>query len=68
MRTRGLFTIVVWLGVIGCCGIGGFFFLLALRAEGAPGQAAGAALACACAVIPYVIARSIDEIGRRFPE
>lgn len=68
MRTRGLFTIVIWLGVLIGCAAGGLFFFLALKSEAAPAQAAGAALACAAAVIPYVFARAIDEIGRKFPE
>lgn len=35
-----------------------------LGATGAPQEAAAAALGMLCAVTPYVIARSIDEISR----
>jgi hypothetical protein len=45
--------------------IGGvvFFFAL-LTSNGAPQEAAGAALAIGFAVLPYVFARAFDELNR----
>ncbi|MEX1213311.1 MAG: hypothetical protein WEA36_10740 [Balneolaceae bacterium] len=56
---------LMWLGVIigSIFGIT-FFYDSLMMAESAPQQAAGAAIAVASAVIPYCIARAIDEIGR----
>ncbi len=49
--------------------LGGYFFLyLAIfDADGAPKQAAAAALAAAMAVIPYVLTRSIQTIRDNGP-
>lgn len=45
--------------------IGGFELLNTVtHAESAPQQAAGAALAAACAVVPYCLARAVQEIKR----
>ena len=45
--------------------IGGFVFLLAvIGANGAPQQAAGAAMALAFAVLPYVFCRSMQLMGQ----
>jgi hypothetical protein len=35
-----------------------------MSATGAPQQAAGAAMGAAMAIIPYVIARAVDELTR----
>ena len=48
--------------------IGLFFLLVVLTAaKGAPQEAAGAAIAVACAVIPYCLARAVSELERRRP-
>ena len=55
---------IVWLlPILGalCGGAVGFFTLLA--ASGAAQQAAGYAMACALAVVPYVLARGLDEMS-----
>ncbi len=44
-----------------------FFALAGLASPGAPGEAAGAAFACACVIIPYVLARAINELGEKNP-
>lgn len=45
--------------------IGGMILLFAVPfASGAPQEAAGAAIAIACAVIPYCMARAVDEKAR----
>lgn len=43
---------------------GAFFLYMAItEADSAPKEAAGAAIAAAFAVLPYVLVRSIDAIG-----
>lgn len=43
--------------------LGGFvLFVTFTQSKGAPQEAAGAAIACALAVLPYVAARSITEL------
>lgn len=55
---------VVWiLPLLGAIG-GGLFFLAAFTANGAPQQAAAAGMACAVAIIPYVLARAVTEIWK----
>jgi hypothetical protein len=49
-----------WLCSASAIGGGVFGFLAVTGAEGAPQQAAGAAIACAMAVVPYVIARAAE--------
>jgi len=45
--------------------VGGvMFFFALLTSNGAPQQAAGAALALGFAVLPYVFARAFDEMNR----
>jgi hypothetical protein len=39
-------------------------FVTIASASGAPQQAAGAAMACLIAIVPYVFARSIQELFR----
>lgn len=39
-------------------------FLMITTATGAPQEAAGAAIACLIAIVPYVIARGIDALTR----
>lgn len=44
---------------------GGFVgFITIVGASGAPQEAAGAAIGCLIVIVPYVFARSIDEIIR----
>lgn len=55
---------LMWAGVLGGTLIGGFQLLGTLAATSAPQQAAGAAMAAAWAIIPYVFARACDELLR----
>jgi hypothetical protein len=62
---RSLVSRVFWVvagagAVIGAIQGGTGFYL----ATGAPQQAAAAALAAACAIVPYVVARAFDEVTR----
>jgi len=47
------------------CAVGGGIFaaLAVLGSSGAPQQAAAAAIGACCAVVPYVVTRSLSEIG-----
>jgi hypothetical protein len=58
---------VFWaLAAIGATvGAAEFVAIVTAREISAPQQAAGAAMACAWAIIPYVIARAISEIGKQ---
>lgn len=47
---------------IGGLVVGGFFFAMAMVADAAPAQAAGAALAVACVVLPYCGARAFEML------
>jgi hypothetical protein len=52
--------------------LGGLFSAFALTvtlasANGAPQEAAGAAVSCAIAIIPYVLARASEGLARRDP-
>lgn len=52
---------------LAACGVavGGFILVTALLgSNGAPQEAAGAALGCGFAILPYVLARAFDEITR----
>lgn len=57
-----IFWVVAMLGALlgGFIGIGG-----ALLASGAPQEAAAAGIGCLVAMVPYVFARSIDELTRK---
>jgi hypothetical protein len=59
---------VLWIGAL--LGVAAAFFALlniVSRSEiSAPQQGAGAAMACAWAIIPYVLARAWDKLGRPF--
>lgn len=57
MKTLGY--ILTMIGTV----IGGFILLSTLGADSAPQQAAGAAMAVACGVLPYCFARAIEKIG-----
>jgi hypothetical protein len=55
------FWIVAIIGAV----LGGLQFVGSMAsATGSPQQAAGAAMGCALAIIPYVIARAVDELTR----
>lgn len=55
-----------WVVAIVGAAVGFLQFVAAMNnATGAPQQAAGAAMAVACAVIPYVVARAVDELTRK---
>lgn len=54
-----------WFGALVGAGAGGFVgFVTIASASGAPQQAAGAAMARLIAIVPYVFARSIQELFR----
>ncbi|MET4727929.1 hypothetical protein ABIE09_001736 [Lysobacter enzymogenes] len=53
---------LLWLGTLVGAAVGVSFLVMALGASGAPAQAAGAGLACACVVIPYVVTRAVEGI------
>ena len=56
---------VLWVVTIICAAIGGFFFVSVIKsANGAPQEAAGAAMALCMAVIPYVISRAVSELNK----
>jgi hypothetical protein len=50
------------LTVLGSLMAAGVLVITVLLATGAPQQAAGAAIACAVAIIPYVLARAVEAI------
>ena len=55
---------VFWIGTV-CCSLLAFGSLIhAAMADSSPKQAAGAAIAVGLAVIPYVLSRSMSELGK----
>jgi len=55
---------VLWIVAIAGAGAGAFIAVtVILRANGAPQEAAGAAMGCVAAIVPYVVARSFSEIA-----
>jgi hypothetical protein len=53
----------VWLITFVGALVGGLFLLIAFfGSNGAPQQAAGAAIGIGCAVIPYCLARAVSEL------
>ncbi len=55
-----------WIVTIISSSLGGLFAFGGVAfANGAPQEAAAAAIGVACAVIPYCIARAVSEIGRQ---
>lgn len=55
--------IVLWLVcILACLLAGAILFFTITSSEGAPQQAAGAAIACAFAIIPYVFARAFEKM------
>ena len=59
---RALLWIVAMMGALGGAAI---LVLGAMFSNGAPQQAASAAMGIGAAVIPYVLARSWDEVARK---
>lgn len=60
---------LVWvLPILGTLGGAAVLALVLMGANGAPQEAAGAAIACAAAVIPYVLARAVDALRGRGEE
>lgn len=53
-------TLVYLMPLLGSIAASIVFLLTIARAESAPQEAAGFAMACALAVVPYVFARAID--------
>jgi len=53
---------LLWLAALGGCCVGGLTLLGTLTADSAPQQAAGAAMACGWAVVPYVFARGANAL------
>lgn len=56
--------IIAWVAALLGAVIGGFLLLSAITVPAAPGQAAAAAVAIGCAVIPYVFARACESLHR----
>lgn len=53
-----------WVVTIICCVIAGIVLMsTAFASDGAPQQAAGAAIAAALVVIPYVFTRAVSELS-----
>lgn len=58
-----------WVVTIICCVIAGILLIdTAFASEGAPQQAAGAAIAAALVVIPYVFTRAVSELSGKEPQ
>lgn len=58
--------IAFWIICIIACLIAGLVLFQTLAgASGAPQEAAGAAIACAIAIIPYVFARSVEKLSAK---
>jgi hypothetical protein len=56
---------VFWaLSFLGAVAGGGIAYVGVVSASGAPQEAAAAAIGCCVAIVPYVIARSVDELVR----
>ncbi len=57
--------IVAWLfALLGALLGGGVLTIGVLGASGAPQEAAAAAIAACCAIVPYCIARALSELTR----
>jgi hypothetical protein len=57
--------IFFWIITILACIVAGLlFFMTVTSSNGAPQEAAGAAMACAIAIIPYVLARAVEKLFR----
>lgn len=57
---------VLWVGALMGALLGGVVLVGGiLTSNSAPQEAAVAGIACACVGVPYVLARSWDEIARR---
>ena len=54
---------IAWILVIIGTLLGGFSVVMAIFAEAAPAQAAGAALGVGLAVVPYCFARALEGIS-----
>lgn len=61
---RGLARAAYMFSLLGSLGGGAVGVLGFLAANGAPQEAAAAAFGVLCAVAPYVVARSLDELDR----
>jgi hypothetical protein len=64
MRTlERVFVKTLWLLTIVGCFVGGLIGMVGVvAAKGAPQEASAAAIAVACAVIPYCLARAVSEL------
>lgn len=56
-----IFWILAFFGAI----FGGMLVVGSFGEDSAPKQAASAAVGCGFAVVPYVVARAIQELGRK---
>lgn len=55
--------IILWIVCILACLLSGVvLFYTIIDSEGAPQQAAGAAISCALVIIPYVLARAFEKL------
>lgn len=66
---RAILVVMVWLVSIGGAGLGVFILVTGfIDAKSAPQEAVIAALACACAILPYCFARAVTEMLRAISE
>jgi hypothetical protein len=64
-----LMKIFFWIVTILACIIAGSLFIFTITSsKGAPQEAAGAAMACAVAIIPYVFARAVEKLSNNDKE
>ena len=57
---------ICWVATVIGCLVGGVILFFSFSSPSAPAQGAGAAMAAACAVIPYVFARAAEALdGKR---
>ncbi len=59
-----VFEIICWVITLIACCLAAIVLFLSIGAQGAPQQGAGAALAAAIVIIPYVFSRAISELGK----
>lgn len=56
---------LLWLITLLATCVGAVVLLMAFNAEAAPAQGAAAALACGCAIIPYVFTRAVEGMNSK---
>ena len=51
------------ISLLSAIGAGMLLFFTIMSSNGAPQEAAGAAMSCAVAIIPYIFARAFEKLG-----